>query len=354
MKNRIVAAFALDPLQYSRAYLKDEEFRDNLLLFLETAVRHQVFALDEAGEIGNAMLIQLTDLKAKWPEIGTMLEECLKRKHKFRFNKNMKQVVEQIQPWIEDDKESKAGRLASIALLGEDHIDGVILSKETQEIMSCADLPVKDFPKAISMVKANRLILKDGEPLFGKLRTEIADRWFDPILKWGETVTLVDKFVGTAFRDGKRKQKNWGNFKLTIGSLYRHWKKHKIVQQRWFEVITHPLSEKGRMDEPNSYIAQDIWRELGAKNDMRITIIKEDKYARMKRGDGDVKHERYLNSMPMDFTLSIGRGFDFFKEDEGDRFTQACNISFLSEHPQDLRIILGLRKSGVTYPPRKP
>ncbi len=355
MIKRVIASIVHDPCLYSSINLADEDYRGFLVQFLQSAINHQVVALDEAGHIRSLLVEQVSKIRNKWPEVGALAEESLRRKFSFSSSEQTRMITELVSPWLEDcTNPQQIGQLATLSLTGQCHVDGVVVSKETAIIADCAELPASERSKVRKLSGAGGLTLNDGEPLLGRSRVETEEKWFDPILKWGETVTLVDKQIGAAFKSRNNKWSNWKNFRLTIDWLYRCWSKHNLVPRRWFEVITHPArDETGRMDEPSTDIAASIWQDIGKHSNMRVTIVKEGDAARDKRGGGDVLHERYVNSMPMDFTLSVGRGFDLLKEGEGDIITQACTVSILSTHPQDLSVVLGLRKSGATYPEKQ-
>jgi hypothetical protein len=349
---RAVAATVHDPSLYSSDTMDDEDYRDYLRQFLKLATNQHVVALDGAGIIHKLLVERVSEIRQRWPDLGALVEESLRRKHIFASGEQTKRIAEQVSPLFACANVMQKGQLTALSLAGEIHVDEVVVSKETEGLASCADsMSITERAKVQRLPKAGRSLISGGVSLIDKKRADIASEWFEPILKWGETVTLVDKQIGTAFSGREIRKRNWHHFKLTIDWLYRCWSTHSIVKRRWFEIITHPArDELGRMKEPSTDVAAMIWRDLGEYCDMRVTIVKEGKTAKAKRAGGDVTHERYLNSMPMDFTLSVGRGFDFLKEGEGETITQACTVSLLSEHPKDLSIILGLRKSGVTYP----
>lgn len=355
MIQRVVVATVHDPCLYASENLENEDRRGLLIQFLQSAVNNQVLVFDNENLIRDMISEQRPEL-GRWPDVQLRLEEFFKknRNHSFSDSDNTNRIADLIKPWLDLTNRQQRGHLAVLSLAGESHVDGVVVAKETEDIANCTKLPALEHGKILKLSKAGELNSNTSQSLFEKSRKETEVQWFEPILKWGETVTLVDKQVGTAFESRGRPGSNWYNFNLTINWLYRCWSKQSIVKRRWFEVLTHPArDESGRMGEPNTDMAAGLWRDLGQHGDMRVTIIKESKTSQKNRAGGDITHERYLNSMPMDFTLSVGRGFDFLKEEEGDAITQACTVSLLSERPKDLSIILELRNSGVTYPEKR-
>ena len=335
---RIISATVHDPSIYS---VSDAEGRGHLLQFLRSAVNHHVMITDNEGIIRGRLDARKQELG---PEIETWIVEYLKRSHSCAASDQSCLVADKVIPWLDCTDPDQRGCLAALALTGEPFVDGVVVSKETAEIVACANLSADAQGKITRLFDADRLILRDGHPLYGRSRSDIEKYWFVPVLKWGQSVTLVDKQVGHAFKNG-----NWDNFKLTIMWIYRLWSEQNIVKRRWFELLTHPpRDEAGKMGEPSSDMAAAIWKELGEHVNMKVTIVKEAWEDRRRRGGGDVAHERYINSMPFDFTLCVGRGFDLLIEGS-QSVNQACTLTLLAEHPQDLTSVLDLRKSGVTF-----
>ncbi len=344
----VVTATVQDPHLYALSSMDDGCYRGLLVHLLNTAIHSNVMLTDDAGLMRKCLSVRLGDLAGKYPVVSELLGQCLKRQHAIGGTKRMSQTTVNLERWTDPACDDEMARIATLSLAGEPCVEAVYASKGTLDIANCEEFAGRDKVRALDTFED--ATVRGGVSIFGKTFAEVESEIFGPILKWGATVTVVDKQIGNSF-SRKNENANWNGFKQTIGWLYRCWVSRAIVPRRRFEILTHPARDAtGRMGDPSMEMAQAIWEDLGAHNDLRVEIIKEGRDAKRTRNGGDVVHPRYLVTMPMDFTLCVDRGFDLLGADG--TIIHACNVALMPTRPDDLAEVFELRNSGASHPPK--